>query len=379
MDTHSLKVIELSGTPRERGRIHGEELREHIRAVLEITKSGIEKNLSIDPAHYIRDFLAYSNFESGIQQYAPDILEEVEGLAEGAAIDTDTARYLQLTDEDWVFRQKVYPELSNAGDNCTAFALKNSSGVLTRQNMDINYVDGYQVLFHIRYPDRELESFVYSIAGLIALNGMNSAPLGICCNTLMELYSTQFGLPVQFIVRKVLECTSFDSAREFLRKITHASGQNYIIATAESFGSFECSANEVTEFIPYPNSPAVCHSNSPLASRDIDPDAMARFKSQAGLDENFKARYESIWRRLGDAGRDHTIEDAKAALSAHDDRANPVSRTFDPESGEKFLGYTAGSMIYQLDRKNPVLHLASGPPCQTEYRKFRFSDLWLMQ
>ncbi len=101
---------------------------------------------------------------------------------------------------------------------------------------------------------------------------------------------------------------------------------------------------------------------------------MARFKNQAGLDENFKARYESMWQRLG-GDTDKTVEDAKAALSAHDDPANPVSRTFDPKSGEKFLGYTAGSMIYQLDRDDPVFHLASGPPCQTEFRQFRFKNV----
>jgi len=228
MDTRKLKIIELSGTPRERGRIHGEELREHIRSVLEITKSGIEKNHSVNPDDYIRSFLTYANFESAIQQFAPDIMEEVDGLAEGAAIDTDTALYLQLTDE-------------------------------------------------------------------------------------------------------------------------------------------------VTEFIPWSNSPAVCHSNAPLANRDIDPETMSRFKNQAGLDENFKARYESIWHRLGHAEGDRTVKEAKAALSAHDDPSNPVSRTFDSKSAEKFLGYTAGSMIYQLDRDDPVLHLASGPPCQTMYHEFRFN------
>jgi len=372
MDTSKFRVIELSGTPRERGRIHGEELRDHVRAILEKTKSGIQRNLNVDPDDFIRGFLTFGDFESSIQRHAPDLVEEIEGLAEGAGIDSDTARYLQLTDEDWVYRRKVHPGLSNAGDNCTAFGLKTPTGVLAGQNMDIDYVDGHQVLFHIRFPDKELESFVFSIAGLLALNGMNSAPLGICCNTLMELRSSNFGLPVQFIVRKVLECESFDAAVRFINSVSHASGQNYIIATPERFGSFECSANEVTEYTPYPNSPAVCHSNSPLANGDIDPEAMSRFKDRAELEENFKARYESIWQRLGKTGRDSTLEDTKAALSAHDDPANPVSRTFDPESGEKFLGFTAGSMIYQLDPDKPILHLASGPPCQTEFREFHF-------
>ena len=50
------------------------------------------------------------------------------------------------------------------------------------------YAEGHQVLFRISYADSDMQSYVYTYVGLIALNGMNSSPLGLCCNTFNTLF-----------------------------------------------------------------------------------------------------------------------------------------------------------------------------------------------
>ena len=63
------------------------------------------------------------------------------------------------------------------------------------QNLDMpGFYDGYQVILHIKHHDSDLESFVYTIAGVIGANGMNSHAIGICCNTLLQLDNCRDGL-----------------------------------------------------------------------------------------------------------------------------------------------------------------------------------------
>ena len=66
------------------------------------------------------------------------------------------------------------------------------------------------------------------------------------------------------------------------------------------------------------------------------------------------------------------LDDIKAALAAHDDPDNPVSRPINPENVGNSIGYTAGASIYELGTP-PRLHLAAGPPCETAFETFGFS------
>ena len=61
----------------------------------------------------------------------------------------------------------------------------------------------------------------------------------------------------------------------------------------------------------------------------------------------------------------------KTALAAHDDLDHPVSRRIHPDSVNNSMGYTAGASIYELGAI-PRLHLAAGPPCETEFEVFEF-------
>ena len=64
-----------------------------------------------------------------------------------------------------------------------------------------------------------------------------------------------------------------------------------------------------------------------------------------------------------------SLIDIKEALAAHDDPVNPVSRNTNAEGSS--IGFTAGSSIYELGGE-PKLHLAAGPPCETEFEVFEF-------
>ena len=110
METTDLLVIELSGTPRERGRIHGETAKQLIANVVSSLREDLgsfyqgcaaRKNDGLDK--YLNDFFQETNFIQAIRQWAPDLLEEVQGIAEGADQDFYDILSLQLMEAVLVY------------------------------------------------------------------------------------------------------------------------------------------------------------------------------------------------------------------------------------------------------------------------------------
>src|SRR5436305_701694 len=73
------------------------------------------------------------------------------------------------------------------------------------------------------------EAFVLTQAGCVGLNGVNARSVAVCTNALWQLDGSRAGLPVAFVVRGLLRQRSADEAAAFLRRVRHASGQNYVI------------------------------------------------------------------------------------------------------------------------------------------------------
>ena len=91
MNTHEMIVLTVGGTPRERGRVIGESLREDIHAVMEKHEQAIEKRPGYSLEDYYAAFDQYGDHLGAVEKWAPDLLEEVWGMAEGAKIEPERA------------------------------------------------------------------------------------------------------------------------------------------------------------------------------------------------------------------------------------------------------------------------------------------------
>lgn len=384
MKTVDMPIIELNGTARERGRHYGELAKPLIAEVVAHWRSDLgnfgQNSLTADPVdadEYLKAFLSETHYLKSIEQWTPHLLEEVRGIAEASGQAFENILGLNLMDEEWIFglRQR----LSKPTEKCTAFGVPNqSSGIsYAGQNMDIaSWVDGRQVLLRVMphpvtYFDQTFEApeaLVFSSASNIALNGMNANGLGITCNTLAQLQHSIAGLPVSFIVRSVLEQPSLDQAEHFIRSIEHASGQNFILSSPGEMRCFECCGSSVVRYAPEELQGRVFHTNHPLSSPDVSDIPGLNKRSVSTI-----TRLNSITHRLGDPAQTLTLNDIKAALAAHDDPDNPVSRHINNEGSS--IGFTTGASIYELGDR-PRLHLAAGPPCQTDFIQYHFTTTW---
>jgi predicted choloylglycine hydrolase len=370
-------VLRLTGSPRERGRAHGEALRDKIHEMVGLWKENIYNDLHTDPDEFLRELVTETDFLPAIRRWTPGLLEEVEGIAEGAALDFNTIFARQLSDEEPWFRleKKVGKTWGVADEHCSAIGV-NPQGELptiAAQNMDTPaYYNGYQVLLHIEYPDSDLEVFMFTIAGKINLAGMNNRPVAICCNTLLTLDYSRDGLVEDFVVRGALEQPSLEAAVGFMHRIKHASGQNYLIGGCDRVLSLECSASSVREYVMYPGANRVCHTNHALVNTDqgIHRERSALQQMQegetwhdsTGARTNTFARFDLISEQLRDPDEVITIDKIKTLLS---DETAPVCHDSD-------LKISLGCLIMELGAV-PKLHLSPGPPCKTPFSTYTFS------
>ena len=374
-----LEVLVLEGTARERGRAHGEALRDLIHEHHARWTRALNKQTGMDEQAYLDRLLAQTDFIPAIERWTPDLLEEVRGIAEGANIDFRYTFARQLSDEEPWFRREMESgsdDETGGGLACSSIGLsaRDDRPTVIGQNMDTPaWYDGLQVLLRLKGPDMPVEVFNFSLAGKINLCGMNSNGLAICCNTLAQLNYAKDGLPEDFVVRGFLARENLQAGLEFMNSIKHASGQNYTLAEPGSRAiNIEASANRVEEFLPFPGADRVYHTNHPMVNDDqsMFRKALAESGNEDELLPSYNGstmeRFKELQRRLADPKKILGIDDMKAAFSTHQ---GGMCRHPD-ESGQGNI--TLGCLIMNLDT-TPSLQIAPGPPCETPFETYRFS------
>ncbi len=362
-----IREVTLTGTGYELGLQHGQTFKKEIGELVAKFKENTTKELGKDADEVLADFYQKTSFDAAIKQWTPDLYEEVRGIADGAGHPFKDVMIFSLLDEFWVYQNNL------KNHHCSGMGVpaRNGQPAYIAQNMDIEaYTDGYQVLLRIaRHGDRP-EQLILTHPGCIALNGMNEAGIGACMNTLMQLKANTTGLPVAFIVRRILSSTDKDDLLDFIQNVPHASGQNYIIGIREEVYDFEASANKVVRFDPKNENGTVWHTNHPLVNDDLKPwfkkfDPALK-EEEKPVNSNSFVRLAAVQRRVVPSGI-ITDTNIKEALRSKDDEKYPVCVT--PNE----WGMTFGSVIMTLTGK-PFLQITAGPPDESEYKRVEFSE-----
>jgi hypothetical protein len=367
-DPGKLRVLVLDGTPHHRGLVHGRAMKDQIHEVVRLWKALLADAFKVDADAFIRRFVRQTDFVSAMKKWTPDLLEEVRGLAEGADIDFDTILVLQLPDECFINGEAI------AGEHCSSLGCARGGGrpCFIAQNMDVpSFADGFQVVLHVKEQEADTEAFVLTQAGCIGLNGMNNHAVGICTNALWQLGSCRDGLPVACVVRGVLRQRSEEDAVAFVKKVKHASGQNYVVGGPAQAYCFECSAGRVERFQPGGRDDVVWHTNHPLVNEDYAGLYRALRKDGAELakrEADTRARLRCLEERLTSGTAERDLALIKATLASRDPAEHPVCRTKKDGTG----AFTFASTIMVLS-DHPVFHVAPGPPDVMAYETLSFT------
>ena len=366
-----IRPLMLEGTAYQRGLIHGETLRSQIQELIGIWKGDLSAVFGTDADQHIQTFLQRTDFVSAIQEWTPDLLEEVRGMADGSGLTFESLLAFQLLDELWAYNETI------ASGQCTSIGLRAGGGepACVAQTIDVEtFRHGFQTALHAKYPDTDLEAFFVTSAGLIGFNGMNNRGVGLCCNFL-PLDSRQEGLPVACIIRGVLAQHNAQEARNFLQRVPHASAQNYLVGGPDAMFDLECSANQVIAYQPQGWEDAVWHANIPLANDDLLPwfrEAVEGSEENSFVRNN-RARFRSVERRLGQAPEGARLDFLKETLASRDSEQDPICSIGDER--EFYAGngiYSFASTVMKLSGE-PELYVSFSPSDASSYTRLRFT------
>lgn len=357
----AITTLEIGGAPRERGRQYGAGLKELIRARDAAWRRSLAAQTGRPADDVVHMLAGGTDFISAVRRHTPDLLEEVHGIAEGAGLPFEAVYAAQLMDEEWWI---IADEMGH--HHCSSIgAVEPGAHAIAAQTMDlVDWNEGFQVLLTIRGEKGAPDQFVLTMAGMIGLCGMTSQGLGVVVNTLSQLKVSRAGLPVAFDSRGALAQGGHDGAVAFLKRVPHASGQNYIVADPLALSDLECSAGGAVAHRSGARS--VWHTNHPLASTDRRQSAHDHVASA----KNSKSRLAVLDGRLGAAHGVPSVDEIKRLLANRDDAADPIARRLGEHGSH---AYTFASVVYELSPE-PRLHVAPGPACSTPWRTYEFAD-----
>ncbi|MFL0353805.1 C45 family peptidase [Xanthomarina sp. GH4-25] len=362
-----LQIITLSGSGYDLGLQHGKKLKEEIGDIISAWKENTSNALGKDADLVVAEFFEYANFDEAIKKWTPDLYEEVKGIADGSEQNFNDVFVLNLLDEFWVYLDNLY------NHHCSSLGVpaRNGNPGYISQNMDLeNYTDGFQVLMRLNKTENRPEQLILTHPGLIALNGMNETGIGVCVNTIMQLNASAKGLPVAFVIRRIINTTDKEDLLSFIQTVNHASGQNYILGIKGEVYDFEASSNKVVRYNPLNENGTVYHTNHPIVNDDIKPwfeKYNPNLKKKPTNSNSYK-RLSAVETRLANTPviNDKQIMDA---LRSKDDKNNPVCRT----NNNNGYGFTFASTIMTMSEK-PYIQILAGPPDESDYIRVDFSS-----
>jgi isopenicillin-N N-acyltransferase like protein len=331
-------LIELSGSPRERGRTHGKAAPERIKRGIRMYAESLVKN-GVDWKELERRADAMVPM---IEKFDPAYVEEMRGIAEGSGEPFAGVLLMNARTEMVVGARKELER--STPDGCTAaLALPEASadGVLLHgQNWDWRAECAETgVVLRIRRDDGP-DVLTFTEAGGLARSGLNSAGIGLTANALEcdRDYQRGPGVPLPFIRRKVLESAFLAQAVRTIMS-TPKLGSNHMAVShcgGEAFG-FECAPDET--FWLAPDRGLYVHANHWIADS-----ARAKVKD-TGLAETPCSIYRDkrVREQLSPKRGQLTLEDFRQAF--FDDYATPWSVCRPPRPNNRGAMVATTAMI----------------------------------
>lgn len=371
----------VSGTPYERGFQHGALLRDGAREHNRRWREVCERDTGMPVRNYLERFFAETDFLPAAKRYTPGLLEEIRGIADGAELPYNEVLARQLSDEEpWYRRYLKFDIDVNTlafREHCSCIGQLGGEGqpTILAQNMDgLGYYQDTQAIVHVKDQDSDVEAYILTVAGKLSLCGMNNYGLAVCCNTVAQLDFDPRGLAEDFIVRTILEKKSAEEAIAFLRRIPHASGQNYMIGDPDKIVMVECGQHKVVVIEEQLKNGKFIHTNHQLVNDDT-----AKWDKTMELARAYAPDvYERLMKTQTTYNRFdglYTMAKAHARLSRDtivqmlSDHSIPICM-----HGEEFPICATSCVVFTLDRTNPVFQATAGPACMHPFETRVFQN-----
>ena len=368
MSDSSVPKLTVQGNAYQRGYQHGAQARAQVRAGVDFYARMWEDNIGRGRAELMA--LA-GDFEPLVGNFDPQILAEMEGIAAGADLSIEEILLVNARYELMLAALFVEEPAARPGE-CTSLAAGPAATVdghtLIAQNWDWAVeVGGRSVLLEIQQDDRP-DILTHVEAGFVGHKGLNTAGLGLCANAMSSQHDCFApAVPVWVLARAILNCSTFEEAQAEVARAQRTASVNFMLASR----SGEIAALEV--------SPVDVSAVSATDARLSHANVFADLADDRNIEDRLATLYPQFCDRACRASKlvaegAVSVERMKAVLSDHGNRPESICRHHrdQPEDAPKAVVLeTIASVVMDLDEG--VLHIAEGPPCQTQYTEHRLS------
>lgn len=365
----TIRTLEISGSPIERGRQYGHGAADLIDRALAYYEEAFAQQTGMR-WDAVREYAA--GWMDVCETGAPHLVEEMAGIAEGAGYDILDILALNVRGEviyDLGARPKaaqVEPRDENEG--CTSFSLTREAAgdghVYAGQNWDWR-AGAADTVMALRVVQDPLPTVIMQVeAGQVGRHGGNSAGIVLNANGLGGRFAADgYGMPQTFIRRMTLDQSELPDAINTLVRTPPHIASNALLTTRDGFSiSLEITPTGV-EWV-YPDEGLLVHGNHYAAAvppalagsyRPVSPDSL--FRVPRALDGLRSAHVETTTPAVRDVVR--------AAMSDH--MGYPESVCTHPDERRPAVRQWATLISSCVDLTTGDYLLSNGTPCDHPY------------
>lgn len=360
-----LPTIDLVGSPRDRGRAYGAQTKD----LIDTSIAYYEELFGVQTGMTWREVTQVAaQWEPVCQSYAPDLVEEVRGLAEGSG--RDFLEILTLNARGEIAYDRGFADDSaeeDPPDGCTSFALlPQASGdgrMYCGQNWDWHEpVRPTVVVIRIVQPPAPTV-IMHVEAGQIGRQGANSAGIALNANGLGGRFDDTVGVPQSFIRRRVLDSPTIYDALQVISKTEQHIASNAIVSHRDGF-AIDMETTPGPHAAIRPTNGVLVHGNHYQA---LIPPQLADRHRPRPVDSLYRVpRVEAGLSRLRDADTSDLVRSGiHSAMSDHFGYPHSVCTHPDPRTPQPLQWSTLLSSCVDLTTGEYLL--AAGAPCNTPY------------
>lgn len=346
-----IKQYDFTGSYKEIGRQHGAALKQEIH---ELYGMLLRRYTEYSPTSNERSIVGYaSRFLDSTQKYAPELIEEIEGIAEGAELAFEKVFFMNCYDE-----MAYYNETKEQVNGCTLFLSTGRATADGRTYMGQGWdMDAffYPVITSLA-PTGGTKTILLTHPGVVGGAGVNEHGLVLIWSTVKAL-DENTGLPVPLMIRKVLNGKNLNTAVHTLLNTPRASGFNFMVGN--QYGGFNIEATGIREqitYIPAIHAHANHYEDNLLKQYEIRPPVRS---------SNTHIRSGRMRQLLENDFGKIDLEICKKILCDHANFPLGICRHLVPGESDSV---TQSALIFIPEEK---LMLASdGPPCEAGFNQY---------
>jgi len=365
----ALKLLELSGTPYERGLKHGSEMATSVAANIQTYKN----RFLLGGATSTRIDAEAQKWSERLRVHDAEYFEEMTGIADGAGVKLSdismlNARY-ELSYTLYTNEAAAANDVpSHEPEGCTAFGIQpeyTANGhTIIGQNWDwLEGLLGNVCLLRVR-SDEHPDYMLLTQAGIVSgMFGFNEHGIGLCVNGLSskgdgaELHHRPFHMRVRDIMRS----TMISDALKVIFSTDRVCSTNWLLAQKGGEVLDIESSGKVTHTL-YPENGLITHGN--------------HFINRTGIESEFERiapcslyRTPRLARLIRQNSQKWNMDHLKTCLQDKFGFPKAICRSANSADPAEARTVTVTSVIMDLD--NLTMDITDGPPDSAEYERFQ--------